>query len=75
MGGLALVTYAGAMANNRSPDSPGGAGSAGGLLFIVVLVILGWVVITTVVGFIKWVIGVAIFLAVVSFAVKVLSRG
>ena len=62
------------MAQNRSPDSAGGAGSAGGLLFIAVLLIVGWVVITTVVGFIKWVIGVAILLAVVALAVRVLSR-
>ncbi|MEE8601865.1 hypothetical protein [Euzebya tangerina] len=55
-------------------SSPGGAGPVGGLLFLGVLLLVGWVVITTVVGIIKWLIGAAILLAVVSLAVKVLSR-
>jgi hypothetical protein len=53
---------------------PRGAGTAGGLLFLAVVLVLGYLVVTAVAGFLKWLIGVALVVVVIALAIKVLSR-
>ncbi len=53
---------------------PRGAGSAGGLLFLAVVLFLGYLVITVVAGVLKWLIGVALVVVVVALGIRVLTR-
>lgn len=55
-------------------SEPRGAGSAGGLLFIVVLLVVGYLAITAIAGVLKWLIAVAIIIAIAAMIVRVLSR-
>ncbi len=53
---------------------PKGAGSAGGLLFLAVMLFLGYLLITAVAGLLKWLIGVALVVVVLVLGVRVLTR-
>lgn len=53
---------------------PRGAGSAGGLLFVAVLLFLAYLVVTTLAGILKWLIAALFILVVVGFAIRVVSR-
>ena len=55
-------------------SEPRGAGSAGGLLFIAVVLIIGYLLISAVAGLLKWLIGVAIVVVIVAMIARVLSR-
>ncbi|HUG86293.1 MAG TPA: hypothetical protein VMM13_17135 [Euzebya sp.] len=55
-------------------SEPRGAGNAGGLLFIAVMLVLGYLVISAVAGFLKWLIGVAFVVVIIAMIVRVLSR-
>lgn len=55
-------------------SEPRGAGTAGGLLFIAVLLVLGYLVVTAVAGLIKWLLGVAIIIVVIAMIIRVVSR-
>lgn len=67
--------------DSRSPgrrlvvmSEPRGAGNAGGLLFIAVMLVLAYLVISAVAGFLKWLIGVAFVVVIIAMIVRVLSR-
>ena len=53
---------------------PRGAGSSGGLLFIAVVLVVGYLAITAIAGVLRLVIGVALVLVVIGLVVRVLQR-
>jgi hypothetical protein len=53
---------------------PRGAGSAGGLLFTAVLLVVAYLVVTTVAGILKWLLGTAILVVAAVLLVRVLMR-
>lgn len=53
---------------------PRGAGSSGGLLFIAVVLVVGYLAITAIAGVLRWLIGVALIVVVVALVVRVLDR-
>ncbi|CAN5115600.1 hypothetical protein BH23ACT9_BH23ACT9_30510 [soil metagenome] len=55
-------------------SEPRGAGTAGGLLFTAVLLVLAYLAVTVIAGFVRWIIGTAILVVVVVLLVKVVSR-
>ncbi len=46
----------------------------GGLLFLAVVLFLGYLVITTIVGILKWIVGAVLVLAVVGMAMRIADR-
>lgn len=55
-------------------NEPRGAGSAGGLLFLAVVLFLGYLLITTIAGILQWLLGAAFIVVVVVLGISVLSR-
>ena len=55
-------------------SEPRGAGIAGGLLFAAVVLFLGYLAIVTIVGFVRWLVGMALVIAVIVLIVRVLNR-
>ncbi len=55
-------------------SEPRGAGAAGGLLFIAVLLVVGYLLVSAVAGVLKWLIGVALIIVVIAMVVRVVSR-
>lgn len=51
-----------------------GAGVGGGLLFLAVAVFVAWLVVKVVVGFLQWVLGIALVVLLVAIAFNVLRR-
>lgn len=55
-------------------SEPRGAGKAGGLLFIVVVLFLGYLAITTLLGVLRWLVGAALLILVIGLALSVVNR-
>lgn len=55
-------------------SEPRGAGTAGGLLFLAVVLVLGYLLVSAVAGILKWLIGAALVVVVVAMGVRILSR-
>ena len=55
-------------------DGPRGAGPAGGLLFLAVILFLAYLVVTAIVGALRWLIGLAFVVVVIGLAVSVVRR-
>ena len=55
-------------------SEPRGAGTAGGLLFLAVLLVLGYLLVSAVAGVLKLVIGLALVVVVIAIGVRVLAR-
>ena len=55
-------------------SEPRGAGTAGGLLFLAVVLVLGYLLVSAVAGVLKWLIGAALVVVVIAMGVRVLSR-
>jgi hypothetical protein len=55
-------------------DPRGGAGTAGGLLFVAVILVIGYLLVSAVAGVLKFVIGAAILLVVAALVIRVLQR-
>ncbi|WP_370327462.1 hypothetical protein [Euzebya sp.] len=55
-------------------SEPRGAGPVGGLLFLAVVLVVGYLVITTIAGILKWLISAALVVVVILLAVRVLTR-
>ena len=53
---------------------PKGAGRSGGLLFLLIALFVGYLVVSTVAGVLKLVLGAAILLVIIGLAVNVLRR-
>ena len=53
---------------------PRGAGRAGGLLFIAVLLFVGYLLVEAIAGLVQWVLGAALLVVVVLLVVAVLRR-
>ena len=65
-----MARYAvGPMANE-----PRGAGTGGGLLFLVVGLVVGYLVLTALAGLVRWVLGVALVVGLVILALRVVGR-
>lgn len=55
-------------------SEPRGAGMGGGLLFTAIVLVLGYLVITSVLGVVKWILGAAFIVVVIALALSVLKR-
>ena len=53
---------------------PRGAGPAGGLLFVAVLLFVGYLLVEAIAGLVQWVLGAALLVVVVVLVVTVLRR-
>ena len=53
---------------------PRGAGPAGGLLFMAVVAFLAYLALTTLLGFLRWLLGVGLIIILVVLAVRVVNR-
>jgi len=68
------VVWPGRSTSVGDMSEPRGAGMGGGLLFLAVVLFLGYLVITTIVGILKWIVGAVLVLAVVGMALKIADR-
>ncbi len=55
-------------------SEPSGAGTAGGLLFTLVMLFLAYLAVTAIAGFIRWVIGAALIVVAILLIGRVLTR-
>lgn len=55
-------------------SEPKGAGTAGGLLFTLVMLFLAYLAVTAIAGFIRWVVGAALIVVAILLIGRVLSR-
>lgn len=53
---------------------PRGAGRSGGLLFLAVVLLIGYLAITSILGVLRWIVGAAFLVVVVALAVSVVNR-
>ena len=62
------------MSTSSRPPGGGGAGPAGGLLFLAVMLFVGYLAITAVAGILRLIIGLALLIVLAMLAVRVLRR-
>ncbi len=55
-------------------QEPRGAGTSGGLLFLAVMLVIGYLLVSAVAGLLKWLIGVAFVVVIIAMGARIISR-